>query len=128
MRYNMKDRITHPYPEDGRLWRALEDLKAKYDRMADMHTPTTDQRESRNIVPAKVYFGNGNWGFIDYKEMYYIREKKQYGFNAPMKARILKFRESMRQQGVPMLIVSRTYTIEEMKVMCKRWLIENGGK
>ena len=127
MRYNMKDRILRPLPEDGRLWRALDDLKAKYDRMAELRE-VKDMRQSREIVPAKVYFPNGNWGFIDYKEFYYIKATKLQGFNAPMKARILKFRESMRQQGVPMLIVSRTYTIEEMKVMCKRWLIEDGAK
>jgi hypothetical protein len=124
----MKDRILRPLPEDGRLWRALDDLKAKYDRMAEMHEPVQDRRQSRQVVPAKVYFPNGNYGFIDYREMWYIKGDRQNGFNAPMKARILKFRESMRQQGVPMLIVSRTYTIEEMKVMCKRWLIENGAK
>lgn len=127
MRYNMKNRIMRPYPEDGRLWRALDDLKARYDRMAEMRE-VVDKRQSREIVPAKVYFPNGNWGFIDYREFYYIKAGKPQGFNSPMKARIQKFRESMRQQGIPMLLVSRTWTIEEHKIIIKRWLIENGAK
>ena len=126
MRYNMRDRILRPYPEDGKLWRALDDLKARYDKMAEMHQPITDRRESRQIVPAKVYFENKNWGLIDYKEFYYLRDGGCYGFNKKMKDRILKFRESMRQQNIPQCIVSRQWTGDEMKVVIKRWINEQG--
>jgi len=128
MRYNMQDRILRPYPEDSRLWRALDDMKVRYDKMAEMHQPVTDRRQSRQVMPAKVYFENGNWGLIDYKEFYYLRDGKAQGMNSKMKNRILKFRESMRQQGIPICIVNRTWTIDEVKVVVKRWLIENGGK
>jgi hypothetical protein len=124
MRYNMRDRITRPYPEDGKLWRALEDLKAKYDRMAEMHQPTKDMRQSRNVVPAKVYFANGSYGIVDYKEMWYIRESQLFPFNQKMKDRIKAFRADMHNQGIPICIVSRVWATEEMKVVLKRWINE----
>ena len=124
MRYNMRDRISRPYPEDSRLWRALDDLNVRYDKMAEMHQPTNDMRRSKQVVPAKVYMEGGAHGLIDYKEMWYIKDGKQNGFNSPMKNRILAFRELMRIQGIPQCIVSRVWTVDELKVVIKRWLNE----
>jgi len=121
MRYNVKDRITHPFPEDMHLWQALDRLNVPYEKMASTR-PSTDRRYSSWPVPAKVRFDQANWGVILYKENYYIRGN---GHRPGFSKSSLKIRSEMldylKTQHIPVLEVGRTWTSQEMEVYIKTW-------
>lgn len=121
MRYNLKDRIAHPFPEDMHLWQALDKLNVQYEKMAATR-PSKDRRQSAWIVPAKVKFDQANWGVVLYKENYYIKGGgKRLGFSKGS----LKIREEMLQymtdHHIPVLEVGRTWTTQEMEVYIRTW-------
>ena len=122
MRYNLKDRIARPFPEDSHLWAALDFLRVEYEKMAETRH-FQDKRYNGYIVPAKVQLNNkGDWGAIMYKERYYIRAGKTYGISNKTRDLLKARDEWIRSQCIPYLKVKRTWTSGEMRLVIENWI------
>jgi len=126
MRYDPRNRITFPHFEDAALWKVLDNIGVKYDKIPRVCPPDASARENW-FATARVWLDDERFGLIDFQEARLLNQTAYATINQrSIQARDKKY-DAWRVQGVPLLLVSRRWHEAERVVCIKKWLSELKG-
>lgn len=123
MRYTPETRINNPSSEYVKLWSALDKLDLSYVKIGKLQD-SDDSRENWTI-PVIINDGSKFLGTIytkagiEFKENYYINGGGTSQKTKQVKQRLLSY---CAENNIPVLLISRKKTQQEMSLSIRKWL------
>lgn len=121
MRYTTETRITNPSAEYVKLWAVLDELGIDYIKMGKINS-TNDNRENWAIpavisLPSNCMYARGG---IEFKENYYLNG---YGYSKKSKEVKQRLLNYCGNSNIPVILISRRKTQDEMRIAIQKWII-----